>query len=120
MDIDKLEIAARFAVEAAKWVKAGRPYRDEEKIKEIYQICSDCEHYKPQSPGRGECGICGCKLRAESIMLNKIAWATTRCPLEQPKWEESSEEYKDIEISKKEVQPPPPQNPVKKRTCCGG
>ena len=108
-----------FAVEAAKWVKAGRPYREPDKVKEIYQICLTCEHYEPQGPGRGECRECGCKLREESVMLNKIAWATTRCPLEEPKWEEESEEYKDIQVNEEEIGPQPPvQHPVKKRTCC--
>lgn len=78
----------RFFLERQKWIKAGKPYRSEEKIKELFKICSsnECQNYIKKNDKEGSCNICGCRLVARKEYLNKLAWATTECPLEPPKW----------------------------------
>lgn len=97
------DMAARYLEEKAKWKKAGKPVRTDEKIKELFSICVSCEHYKKISELSGSCGICGCHLKNTNTSLNKLAWATTKCPLENPKWEEE-QDFQSIQISQKEIE----------------
>lgn len=70
------------------WKKAGKPMRSDEKIREIFSICSKgCENYLPGGDGGGQCGICGCWLYPIVTQVNKIQWATEKCPLLPPKWD---------------------------------
>lgn len=90
-------MANEYAVERLIWSKAGRPYRTTERMLEIYNICASCEHFNNNS-----CGICGCNLHpTEKILPNKIAWATTECPLEEPKWRADYDG--NLEISEEEI-----------------
>ena len=83
--LDKIK---RFLDEREKWVSYGKPLRQPERIEELFAICSGCEFFEPKSEGIGRCGECGCNLKKEGTNLNKLAWATTHCPLEEPKWNE--------------------------------
>ena len=76
-----MDRAARYALERAIWVKAGKPYRSESEINAIFtDICEPCESFQRKSDIRGICALCGCRLRNKGKYLNKIAWGTTKCP----------------------------------------
>lgn len=99
----------QFVLEKIKWIQAGKPYRSLERIEEIFNICNGCTEYKPQNEREGSCGICGCRLTRLKENLSKNSWATTRCPLEEPKWIEEVEptliQQADIPV---EPEPTPP------------
>lgn len=97
-----MDLAKRYLEEKAKWKKAGKPVRSDERIKELFAICSPCEYYKLKTDHSGSCGICGCNIKNRITSLNKLAWATTRCPLENPKWIEE-EGYQNLEVSEAEI-----------------
>lgn len=82
----------QFTQEFLKWQKAGRPVRTQEKIVELFQICKSCENFNKDTEDKGSCNICGCTLRSGGTQLNKLRWATTKCPLEEPKWVEETVE----------------------------
>lgn len=105
------------------WVSAGKPMRSMEKIKYIYNnFCKKCEHYK--STGYA-CDICGCYIN-ENNDWNKLAWSTTICPDDPPKWIEDLttevrlviEEEMTAENIPLEAIPPDPKIFLKK-SCCG-
>jgi len=65
------------------WNLAGRPLRIQEKIDLIFnEYCKKCNMYNGYA-----CKICGCYINQRKY-LNKIAWATTRCPANPPQWVE--------------------------------
>lgn len=70
---------------AAKWIKAGRPRRSPEAIAELFVICQGCEFYVTKGDGVGKCGACGCWLKKNGGMMNKLEWATEACP--RSKWQ---------------------------------
>lgn len=85
---DIISLGIRYASERNKWAQAGKPYRTDARILEIFDNqCAPCENFNPEGEGKGSCGICGCRLLREGKMLNKLAWATTECPLTPPKWD---------------------------------
>jgi hypothetical protein len=107
----------QFMQEREQWIRAGRPMRSRPKIRQLYdEVCKSCEHF-----GNDECDVCGCRIKRNTRFMNKLAWATTECPLNPPKWEA-------------EVSPPPPPPgqkvdiPIEEakktkkppRKCCGG
>jgi hypothetical protein len=113
-----------FLQERKKWIKAGKPYRNEEKIKELFNICSsnDCQNYILSSNNEGNCNLCGCRLTPNKEYFNKLAWATTNCPLESPKWgpEQDYINYKTTEEIQEENEIIPPEPPpAEKRGGCG-
>lgn len=67
----------------AKWTAAGKPVRTQERIDEIYAICSGCPLFKG-----GICThiACGCEISRKKATDHKLAWATESCPLVPPKW----------------------------------
>lgn len=87
----------RYLLELKKWIYAGRPTRTDEKIKELFQICSSnqCGQYIKKNEQEGNCNICGCRLTQINEHFNKLAWATTQCPHDPPFWI-SEKEYKSI------------------------
>jgi hypothetical protein len=94
----------RFWKERQEWIKAGRPIRTEKRIEELYDdFCKPCPFFQNDS-----CGKCGCRIKRKGTKLNKLAWATTRCP--DGRWE-SDFTY----VSNKENVAPL----RKKRGCCG-
>lgn len=78
-----------YLEERKKWKEAGKPYRTKEEMERIHSICKSCPLFEAGGgylPGYDRCGECGCQLHPKSRKLNKIAWGTTECPLETPKW----------------------------------
>jgi len=93
--------AETYLAERKKWAEAGKPMRSQERIEELFNICKECEHFRSYY-----CGICGCFIN-KGTTFNKLAWSSTRCPLEQiskiPKWfEEDDFNPELIEKKKKE------------------
>jgi len=76
----------RYTRALSRWIKAGRPVRCEEEIKQIFEsFCEPCEAYEGES---SFCLHCGCRVNlANAAMLNKIAMATEECPM--GKWGKS-------------------------------
>jgi hypothetical protein len=83
--------AIEYSKEYLNWRKHDYPFRTPEQIEQIYdEQCSTCEFFKNQN----SCAICECLIKREGQTMNKLAWATTRCPLPNPKWVEEEPEYK--------------------------
>lgn len=86
-----LDTAIRFVNDMNIWIKAGRPVRPKELVRSLFlEQCKPCEHYKGGNKG-GRCNVCNCSIRREGVMINKLAMATTRCPLDDPRWTEYKE-----------------------------
>lgn len=83
-----LHKAAKFSVAYVDWLMAGKPRRSPERVKELYQICIQCDDFdlKLKTPfGRGGCKQCGCHISDDSDKdINKLVWPHEGCPLE--KW----------------------------------
>jgi len=95
-----------FVQEKIKWHEAGNTYRTEERIQELYEICSSntCGNFI-QAKTHGSCGICGCRLSKKKELLNKLAWTTTKCPMEEPLWvEETNPNNIDIKQENQDIQ----------------
>jgi hypothetical protein len=90
-----------YRQEKKQWKEAGEPVRSDERVKELYNICASCEHYIPLPvlENRGQCAVCTCLLSVDDDRLNKLRWATTRCPLEEPKWTEDVENKEALKIT---------------------
>ena len=86
-----IDLIRQYNEEKRKWKKAGKPMRSAERIAEIHDnICSKCPLFKKGQgylPGYDLCGECKCNLHRTALNLNKLAWATTKCPLKTPKFE---------------------------------
>jgi hypothetical protein len=80
----------KYREEKEQWKAAGQPVRSDERVEELYNICEACEHYIPVPlvQDRGQCEICTCLLSKDGDRMNKLRWATTKCPLPEPKWTE--------------------------------
>jgi hypothetical protein len=83
------ELAGRFTRETIKWMFAGRPTRTQEQIDLLHQICQRCSEFVTGN-GRDKCNLCGCNINKNISMFNKLAMATTSCPLDPPKWSEET------------------------------
>lgn len=84
-----LDLIERYRQEKRAWKKAGKPIRPIKRMKEIHAICSECPLFAKGEglvPGYDRCTECGCNLHPTSKLANKIAWGTTHCPLDEPKW----------------------------------
>ena len=79
---------ASFTAAQVRWITAGRPVRSPERIAEIFtQLCRPCEHFRPgRTEDEGSCRLCGCCLRRNGGLLNKIKMATEQCPKSPPAW----------------------------------
>lgn len=115
---------SQFLKERAKWKAAGSPTRTPEKAQELFNICSNCEHFKKtiNKENHGQCSICGCSLTPDpKIYFNKIGWATTRCPLEEPKWieEENLNQQTESKEEEQDSPTPPPAPPTPRQGGCG-
>jgi len=79
-----------YVRERREWKAAGKPMRPAKLIKYIYEnICKPCEHFDGE---QSRCNVCGCFIKMEGEAWNKLAWATTRCPLVPPKWKNISQD----------------------------
>lgn len=73
----KIATASKAFIE---WMSSGMRMRPKDQADFIYdKVCSTCDQFD-----NGKCKACGCHLKL------KIALATTRCPLDPPKWTEES------------------------------
>lgn len=84
-----MQLLAQYYAERNIWEKVGRPERSEKRIRELYNICTRCpnfQHKRGWIPGYDRCGICQCNLHPSTLIMNKLAWATTSCPNEPPLW----------------------------------
>ncbi len=77
------QLATRYTRALSRWIKAGRPVRNESEIIRIFHgDCRVCEDYDHRA---SSCQYCGCRVNESTIApLNKIAMKTEHCPLE--KW----------------------------------
>ena len=77
-------LAYRYTRALSRWIKEGRPVREEGEIKRIFEThCKPCEDYDGTV-----CHHCGCRVNlTKAAMLNKIAMATEECPM--GKWGKS-------------------------------
>ena len=106
----------QFRDEYKKWEEAGKPTRSSEKMLEIYEICKNCPEFK-KGGVIDSCGVCGCRLHpTDKTIPNKLAWSTTSCPLEEPKWGNEPAETSEF-IAKEQ----PEEQSVAEKDCgCGG
>ena len=81
-----VNLAYRYTRALSRWIKAGRPVREEAEIKRIFETyCELCDDYDGTV-----CRHCGCRVnRSKAATLNKIAMAMEECPME--KWGNSQE-----------------------------
>jgi len=64
------------------WNREGRPLRSEKEIADIYDnICTKCPFFQDD-----QCGLCGCQIKREGVVLNKLAFATESCPDKPARW----------------------------------
>jgi hypothetical protein len=125
----------RYLNERTLWTKADKPIRKDKEILRIFtDICSKCTLFNYKSEKLGQCEICGCFLKPKGQSFNKIAWATTKCPANPPKWtaevvidEQEQKMWQEQDnkhqqgLKMKQASPKPQQSskiPPKKR-CCG-
>jgi len=75
--------AASFLSSETQWLTRGRPLRNVHDINHLYyQVCRPCEYFENDG-----CTVCGCRIVPnERGGFNKLAMATTNCPLPTPKW----------------------------------
>lgn len=85
---ENLNLAKKYLLERKLWIESGRPLRKPAIIKQIYeQHCQPCQFRQ-----NNKCSICGCYVKPEGSVFNKIAWGTTKCPHDPPYWEEAKED----------------------------
>lgn len=83
-----LERPKRFVNEHLRWAKAGFPLRPVQLVTQLFiEQCKPCENFEGGN-ALGVCKLCTCAVRREGVVGNKLAMATTRCPLPEPKWTE--------------------------------
>ena len=76
-----------FSRSQARWIAAGRPERSPERVAEIFALCQGCDQFRRgKSESEGTCRLCGCRLRREGGLVNKIKMATESCPKTPPVW----------------------------------
>lgn len=121
----KIPNPKQYLEEKAIWTQNGRPYRTSEQMAELFNICRECENFQRFSDGVGQCQICGCFIKRNSKHLNKLAFATTSCPLEEPKWVAEKgfttilDEQTSDNINKKIAQYKPGSPPNQQDCGCG-
>ena len=68
-----------FAAAVARWVTSGVPRRSKKEVAKRLAICESCPHFS-----EARCSLCGCNC-TDNGLLNKLLWATEKCPI--GKWE---------------------------------
>ncbi len=81
-------LGLNLASAVAKWIKAGRPVRTQERVDELLAICRACPFLNRTNPNREFCTKCGCRVNGDAAnpTTNKLAMATESCPLDPPRW----------------------------------
>jgi hypothetical protein len=62
-------------------IGAGMPKSSQEQINSRYLICISCDSFDSIN---NQCEECGCNINNQKIIMNKLAWADQKCPLN--KW----------------------------------
>ncbi len=78
-----VEQALNYGKDTLKHIANGSPYRSKTAIDVIFtELCQPCEHFE-QGPvfDYGRCKECGCLLKRTGRQRNKIARATSKCPI---------------------------------------
>lgn len=137
---DLIEQGINITQEVLKWVLQGRPMRTQKDIEYIFdKHCSECPFLAKETDTSGVCKLCGCAIRKDNSLINKLALATTKCPDNPPKWDRHNIEVGPHQVfsppvvnrpetppsvisslqeqKKEEVSQPPPNT---KKKCCGG
>ena len=117
------ERVKRFIHARAKWIKAGKPTRTLDEVRKLYdEKCSVCLQFNSDS-----CNVCGCRIKRNTLLLNKLAWATESCALPIPEWEaqvkvsNSDLDMSEIEkMAKAELAKQVPDALPEGGRCCGG
>lgn len=84
----KLPSLKQYRAEEATWRKHGSPVRSRERIAELFAICAACPQFAAFTASEGQCQLCTCLISRTRRKVNKLRWATTRCPLPEPAWVE--------------------------------
>lgn len=71
----------RFIKSYNKHIANGSPKSSQKLINYRYNICLICESF---DKNKNICKECGCNINNQKILLNKLAWADQKCPLN--KW----------------------------------
>lgn len=77
--------ARNWSADTTKWVAAGRPEVNDEEYERRKAICRGCDFRDALAD---ICTRCGCPLH-QTLLGDKLRRATSRCPLEPPKWKET-------------------------------
>lgn len=73
-------LAKNLAKSLVEWQQAGRPVVNAEQWKNRVSICRGCEYWQEVGETQvARCKKCGCS-------SGKLLLATSRCPLNPPKW----------------------------------
>lgn len=79
----------RFIKACFKRILSGFQNRSTLRIWYIFNYkCKPCPNFVPNKNDdcSGSCKICGCRLAAKGVALNKIAWRTEQCPDNPQRW----------------------------------
>jgi hypothetical protein len=81
-----IQQARNFARATAQHILAGLPVRSDERVAELFAICSSnrCGLFHPIDEGHGKClhPSCGCNMRDVGVTgLNKLKYAEQACPV---------------------------------------
>lgn len=71
----------RFVKSLILHIFRGSPKSNQLLIDTRYKICTECEFFKQQ---QSICLLCGCNINQQRILMNKLAWADQKCPID--KW----------------------------------
>lgn len=87
------QLLMNFASAVARWVKARRPVRSQERVNELLKICSSCPLVARNNDGSMWCTGCGCpvnNMTDDPIRhRNKLVMGTETCPHDPPLWSDS-------------------------------
>lgn len=71
----------KFIKSFIQHIYRGSPKSSQKLIDKRYKICLDCDKINKD---KSICLVCGCNINNQPILLNKLAWADQKCPIN--KW----------------------------------
>jgi hypothetical protein len=71
-----LQKGLNFAAAAAKHMASGAKTVSDQVRASRLALCLACEHYVDK-----KCAKCGCGIRDEAGMIDKLSWESERCPV---------------------------------------
>lgn len=72
---------ATFAKHFTNHILTGMKKCSQKEINKRHKICEQCKEYSPKNK---QCNVCGCNINKDKILMNKLAWKDSECPLS--KW----------------------------------